>query len=111
MSKSVWFVLGAFVLLTLAGCKSDRSKADSLVKERIALLEQMASTFEGVTDKKSLEQAMPQYNTIREKMSEVDKQLNELPAEARNNATALNAIQLDQATERLAKAKQRTSKF
>jgi len=97
--------------LVLVGCNSDQSKADRLMKEKLALMEKTAVAFEAATDKASAAQAMTEYKTNSEKLMELDIQFNALPIEAKNGAIGANSIQHQQVSERLTKAKAKVSKL
>jgi uncharacterized protein HemX len=111
MSRSVWCAVALLALLAAAGCNTQRSQANKLAKERVAVTEQMAVLFEGVTDRSSKQRAEPEYKALMDKLREVNEKLDALPKDVKTEALNLNSIQYDQATERLAKAKEKASKF
>jgi len=71
----------------------------------------MATAFESVSDKASAEKARTDYKGIMDKIAEVDTKFNALPSEAKNGAMGANSVQFQQVSERLTKAKEKSSKF
>jgi hypothetical protein len=107
MRRTIW---GAAVLLAAfaAGCGS--APGDGIVKEQLAVIDQLASAYEKVLDRKSLKEAQPQIQSLTTKIGELDKRLAALGAERKDAALKSNAAELEQAWGRMKAAKEKAGK-
>jgi hypothetical protein len=111
MSRSS--LLGIAILLlaaVLVGCSGQASQADKLMKDRIAIVNDTAAAYEKVTDKKSLTQADAEIKGLKSRVEELDKAWTALPKEVKETAEKNNQAAMDQAQERMKKAKEKAGK-
>ena|ERR1051325_9692611 len=100
MSKSMRNGLGiAAIALLLTGCGP--SPEEELVKEQVALVEKMASLYEKVTDKDSLKAADKESTALGKRVTQINAELEVLPAEKKDAARAAQKTNLEAAYNKL----------
>jgi len=96
-------------MAVVVGCGS-AGAADKLVKDQLAIIEQMASVFEEVKDKQSFTDAMTRVSKLMEQNAKLEEELKALGQERKDAAIQANAVQYDQAWARFTKAKEKANK-
>jgi len=98
------------VLGLLAACISGCSKpGEKLVKQQIALNNEIAAEMEKVTDKASAEASGSAVSAIQEKYKKDTEEWVALPTEAQTTAIAAHQAEYDQALSRLQQARKKYS--
>src|SRR5262249_16443338 len=102
MKKFALTLSRPILLLALAG---GESRADRLIKDQIALLEEMADAYDSNAPQATI-------NEIKKRMDENDKRLEDLKLteDAKRKFVLKHKAELDQATERVNEAKKRHEK-
>ncbi|HYT93612.1 MAG TPA: hypothetical protein VEL76_33140 [Gemmataceae bacterium] len=95
-------------MAVMVGCGGGND--DKLMKDQIAVLEQIAATWDKVTDKASFAAADAEVRILNEKAGKLAKELNDLGKERADAAMATNKTEFDLAMTRLSAAKEKARK-
>jgi len=94
------------IAFLLTGCGKS---ASDLVKQKIAVMKDMAADFDKVTDKASMELAGQSLKIHTEKLNKIEEQLDALGPEAKEAAITANKDELELATKSFGLAKSKAA--
>jgi ABC-type transporter Mla subunit MlaD len=106
MNKAV--ILGSGVLALAVGCGG--AGEETVIKEQVALMKEMAAAYEKVTDADSLKQAQTQVDKLQQKAQELQRKVDSWPEEKKKQVNQKYGAELAAAADRLETARAKALK-
>ncbi len=103
MNRAVIAGCGVLMLALAVGCGGGGE--ETVIKDQVELMKEMASAYEKVTNAETFKQAQAQVDKLKPKAEELWRKVEAWPEDKRKQASQKYQGELSAATERLAKAR------